>query len=497
MRKRLGLFVGLAAVIVASAAIGQVPFNGTWSINELGASPVFSGSAQFDNGTAAVPSIAWTADADGSGTGLFRPAANQVGVSANGVNQLTVASGSVTAGAGVNVLAGANASIGMSARALLNSPSDGILQLTNNAGTAFTSLQFGGSAATFPEIKRNATALNVRLADDSADAGLTCSSLTASTSVVVGSGSDTSTITEIANDATVGDVLSVNTYVHSFGNGFFVSSANTGASSYNHLGQGSLGFRSNSVGVTFSNSNNSSFNASDTNLSKVSAGVLGVGTGAQGSIAGSISAAKHIAGDGTNALPSVIGTDTDSGISFGSNLVEINVSAASGLGIDTVGLYQPSAGVYRFASRSTIRSGADRTMSLRNNAGTAPAETLIARPFGTATGTYTLDILVDCGGVIQDLTDGAVVTLPAIVAGSKGCQVTLQNTATAAAAGIQFTSNAADNICGTVGAITSNCTSANVWINTKATAKKGDYTTAISDGVHGWWIVGGVGLWSN
>src|SRR4051812_39282905 len=108
MRKRLGLFVGLAAVIVASAAIGQVPFNGTWSINELGASPVFSGSAQFDNGTAAVPSIAWTADADGTGTGLFRPAANQVGVSANGVNQLTVASGSVTAGAGVNVLAGAN-----------------------------------------------------------------------------------------------------------------------------------------------------------------------------------------------------------------------------------------------------------------------------------------------------------------------------------------------------------------------------------------------------
>ena len=38
----------------------------------------------FADGTAAVPSIAWSSDADGSGTGFYRNATNQIGIAANG-----------------------------------------------------------------------------------------------------------------------------------------------------------------------------------------------------------------------------------------------------------------------------------------------------------------------------------------------------------------------------------------------------------------------------
>lgn len=43
-----------------------------------------SGAAGFADGTAGAPSIAWTSDADGTGTGFYRVAANSVGVACNG-----------------------------------------------------------------------------------------------------------------------------------------------------------------------------------------------------------------------------------------------------------------------------------------------------------------------------------------------------------------------------------------------------------------------------
>jgi len=55
----------------------------------------------------------------------------------------------------------------------LISPSDGVIELTNNAQTAFTRLQFGGTTSSFPAIRRTTTALNVVLADNSADAAMT------------------------------------------------------------------------------------------------------------------------------------------------------------------------------------------------------------------------------------------------------------------------------------------------------------------------------------
>lgn len=55
-------------------------------------------------------------------------------------------------------------------RSVIQSPADGTVLLTNNAGASFNYLQFGGTSNAFPLIKRNGTALNIRLADDSADA---------------------------------------------------------------------------------------------------------------------------------------------------------------------------------------------------------------------------------------------------------------------------------------------------------------------------------------
>lgn len=73
----------------------------------FGAFPVQAGSSSVSltaigAGTVGAPSIAWSADADGTGTGFYRPAANTVAVAINGalgftinVNGVIVPSGSV------------------------------------------------------------------------------------------------------------------------------------------------------------------------------------------------------------------------------------------------------------------------------------------------------------------------------------------------------------------------------------------------------------------
>lgn len=69
---------------------------------------------------------------------------------------------------------------------LLSGGVNGNLRLTDNAGTSFGLLQFGGTTASFPSLKRSTTGLIVRLADDSADAPITASTVTASTSMTLG-----------------------------------------------------------------------------------------------------------------------------------------------------------------------------------------------------------------------------------------------------------------------------------------------------------------------
>jgi hypothetical protein len=62
----------------------------------------------------------------------------------------------------------------------------GVVLLDGFTGVA--QILMGGLTSDFPAIKRNATAINIRLADDSADAPLTCSNLTASGTLRVGGG---------------------------------------------------------------------------------------------------------------------------------------------------------------------------------------------------------------------------------------------------------------------------------------------------------------------
>ena len=67
--------------------------------------------------------------------------------------------GSFTAGAGF--------SLGWNGRSTAQSPSNGVITLTNMAASDFGRLQLGGTTSSFPALKRNTTALEAVLADDS------------------------------------------------------------------------------------------------------------------------------------------------------------------------------------------------------------------------------------------------------------------------------------------------------------------------------------------
>lgn len=72
---------------------------------------------------------------------------------------------------GTSVTVGATGGYVWTGLSQILSPSDGVIRLSNNAGTAFTRLQFGGTTSAFPAIKRSSDVLHMRLADDSGFAG--------------------------------------------------------------------------------------------------------------------------------------------------------------------------------------------------------------------------------------------------------------------------------------------------------------------------------------
>jgi len=126
--------------------------------------------------------------------------------------------------------------------------------------------------------------------------------------------------------------------------------------------------------------------------------------------------------------------------------------------------------------------------------------TTFMRTATTQTAAYTVTCdtgAEDAGGIIFDLTDNAVITLPAVAAANLGCCVTLINTAADDAAKVAFSPQPADAVYGTVAAFSANGTDAHAISNTKSGANKGDYLNICSDGSTGWFIVGGVGVWGN
>lgn len=88
---------------------------------------------------------------------------------------------------------------------------DGIARITNSAGTDFDRFQLGGTTSSFPALKRNATGIDIVLADSSGPAPL-------SGSILKGYNSDGTKSISITHDGTNG-VIAVSTGVVSIASG--------------------------------------------------------------------------------------------------------------------------------------------------------------------------------------------------------------------------------------------------------------------------------------
>jgi hypothetical protein len=87
-------------------------------------------------------------------------------------------------------------------RAFITSPSDGIFTFYNSGGDNFSRLQLGGTTNAFPAIKRNAAAIDFRLADDSGYCNVQVNLLT---SAIISNASRIISVLPTARPTTVGE----------------------------------------------------------------------------------------------------------------------------------------------------------------------------------------------------------------------------------------------------------------------------------------------------
>lgn len=85
-----------------------------------------------------------------------------------------------------DLIAGAGNGMYWTGRSIMQAPGDGIILLTNNAGTDFGTLRLGGISSSFPALKRSGAELHARLADDSAYCAVDLLNLQVSGTQVVG-----------------------------------------------------------------------------------------------------------------------------------------------------------------------------------------------------------------------------------------------------------------------------------------------------------------------
>jgi len=104
----------------------------------------------------------------------------------------------------------------------------------------------------------------------------------------------------------------------------------------------------------------------------------------------------------------------------------------------------------------------------------------------------------DSGTVFLVGTDALVITLPPT---KVGVTYTIVNSGADGNNIITISPDAADAIFGTVANAAADSVSGGVvdknLVNTKATANKGDSVTLVGDGIDGWYIVSGVGIWAS
>lgn len=160
--------------------ITQTPDGGL--SNEQALSLLSTGLMQVTTTTGVVSSVTTSA-------GLFGLLSDETGGAGAVVGSAsptftgTLSAATITATGAITT--GAAQAFVISGRSRLLSGTDGEFSLFNNATTGFTALNFGGSTATEPAIRKNGAALNFRLADNSADAAITAGAGTFSGAVIV------------------------------------------------------------------------------------------------------------------------------------------------------------------------------------------------------------------------------------------------------------------------------------------------------------------------
>lgn len=100
MRNLRVALVGLA--LAATLATADYFSSGGVSNSVSGGLSLTSGALLLPDGTAGAPSVGWTSDADGTGTGLYRPSVNRIGFAING----TIVSQYISSGLHLNADAG-------------------------------------------------------------------------------------------------------------------------------------------------------------------------------------------------------------------------------------------------------------------------------------------------------------------------------------------------------------------------------------------------------
>lgn len=105
------------------------------------------------------------------------------------------------------------------------------------------------------------------------------------------------------------------------------------------------------------------------------------------------------------------------------------------------------------------------------------------------------------GEELNVATDALVITLPKIETSLIGMEYTIRNTGADGNNIITLSPNAADAFHGTVANAAADAVASGAadkdFINTKATANKGDFVTIKAVALTEWYITGGVGIWAS
>tara|TARA_R110002096_G_scaffold426615_1_gene636654 strand:- start:1172 stop:1591 length:420 start_codon:yes stop_codon:yes gene_type:complete len=105
------------------------------------------------------------------------------------------------------------------------------------------------------------------------------------------------------------------------------------------------------------------------------------------------------------------------------------------------------------------------------------------------------------GEELNVATDALVITLPKIETSLIGMEYTIRNTGADGNNIITLSPNAADAFHGTIANAAADAVASGAadkdFINTKATANKGDFVTIKAVALTEWYITGGVGIWAS